>query len=251
MFRKIILLTILINAVMNVSAQNIITDRPDQTESAAVVQVKSFQLESGLLLGYSGKNSTAQQQLIIPTALLRYGLTKNIELRLVEQLENVKITETSANTFGLSDIELGAKIHLFTCKRKTTDIAFLSHLVIPSGSSGIGGETFGSVNKIAFAHTISDFLGAGFNVGYDYFGTGKGDFTYSFVLGAGLGDKLSIFAETYGENVEFENWFSNFDTGITYLVNRNFQLDASFGIGLNHTMKYFSTGFSWNIKNSR
>ena len=47
--------------------------------------------------------------------------------------------------------------------------------------------------------------------------------------------------------IEFDEHASNFDAGFTYLIKDNFQLDFSFGTGINHAMNYLSIGCSLNI----
>ena len=39
----------------------------------------------------------------------------------------------------------------------------------------------------------------------------------------------------------------SYDEVATYLFNNNFQLDSSFGIGINHTFRYISFGLSWRV----
>ena len=87
----------------------------------------------------------------------------------------------------------------------------------------------------------------GYNLGYNYYGIGNGDLTYSLVLGIGLSDKMGMYVETFGEYFDFAELTSNFDSGLTYLVKDNLQLDFSLGLGLTQIMNDFSLGFSWNI----
>ena len=108
-------------------------------------------------------------------------------------------------------------------------------------------DKVGTINKLSISHAISEKIGFGYNVGYDYFGTGSGNLTYSVALGISLSDKIGFYVEPYDEFTEFENHLASFDTGFTYLLKDNFQLDISYGTGLNYGMNYFSTGFSWNI----
>ncbi|WP_195715205.1 transporter [Ancylomarina sp. 16SWW S1-10-2] len=246
--KKIYTLVLIILALnLGIKAQTIVTDRPDQTESSVTVPLKSLQIESGILVGNEGNGDI--KQLLIPSTLLRYGLSKNIELRFVQQFENLKNELTSEDNFGISDLEIGAKIQLFQKEDVNTEIAFLTHVILPTGSNNLSGDKFGTINKLAISHVINDNLGLGYNVGYDNMGEGEGDLTYSTALGIGLGGKFGTYVELYGEYAEFSSWGTNFDSGLTYLVKDNLQLDASFGLGLNHDMYYFSLGFSWNISN--
>jgi hypothetical protein len=225
----------------------ITTDRPDQTESSTTVPLKSLQIECGTMIGNYNFNTSSEKLFLIPTTLLRYGLTKSIELRLVEQLISIKNEQSSEEHFGLSDLELGAKIQILKNPSINTEIAFISHLVIPTGAVSITNEYVGTVNKLSISHSITDFLDLGYNLGYNYFGHEKGYLTYSLAFGLGLTERMGTYVETYGEVTEFTDWISNFDSGITYLVRENMQLDFSFGLGLNQKMNYFSLGFSWNI----
>ena len=65
------------------------------------------------------------------------------------------------------------------------------------------------------------------------------------LISIAINDKVGVYLETYGDIVEFQELLVNFDTGLTYLVKDNLQLDFSFGTGINHTMNYISLGFSW------
>jgi hypothetical protein len=225
------------------NAQEIVTDRPDQTESSITIPDKSFQME----LGFGSGNYYNERLSLLPTALFRFGLTEYFELRFVEQLAGFT-NMASEQDFGLSDIELGAKIQVLKKEGINTEIAFISHVVIPSGSSELTNKYFGTVNKLAISHGLNSFLDLGYNFGYNYFGTGNGDLTYTAAIGAGILEKLGLYFETFGEYSDFRELTSNLDSGITYLIEDNVQLDFSLGTGLNRKMNYFSFGFSWNIK---
>lgn len=248
---KNILIVCLILFVNTIYAQKIVTDRPDQTESSSVVSKGSLQIESGLLLGFSDMDGLSVRTILAPTTLFRLGIIKGVELRIVSQFESNKIKNSSLRSSGISDIELGAKIGVLQKESVNTQIALISHLIVPTGSEELSNDKFGTINKIAFSHEVNDKVGLGYNVGYDYFGKGDGDFTYSLALGYGLTSKVGLYIETYGEVSDMDKHFSNMDTGLTYLLKDNFQLDFSFGTGINHTMNYIAVGFSWNIRGNK
>ncbi len=247
MIKKYILLAGLVAVGFQMKAQEIVTDRPDQTESSSTIPFKSFQFETGVLLGNSSGANYSEQQLLIPTTLLRYGLTKAIELRVVEQLMHVRNKQTSEANLGLSDVELGAKVQILKNAAINTEIAFISHLMLPTGASSLTNELLGTVNKLAISHGINDFIDLGYNVGFNYFGHENGYMTYSAALGFGITKRIGAYVETYGDMVKYNSWISNFDSGFTYLIKDNMQLDFSFGVGLNHKMNYLSIGYSMNI----
>ena len=244
------ILIILMSMVMigQLKAQ-IITDRPDQTESSSTVGNGNLQIESGLLIGFVGEMVSSNRQILAPTNLFRYGITENIELRFLSQFESFR--HDDINVQGISDIEIGTKIQLLKSESKNTEIAFLSHLIVPSGTKELTNDKYGTINKISISHEINERFGIGYNLGYNYFGQGKGDLTYSIALGIAINDKVSIYIEPYGDFVDFDGYISNFDTGFTYLANENLQFDFSFGTGINKRMNYLSIGFSWLINRAK
>lgn len=228
-------------------AQQIITDRPDQTEASSTVPKSSLQIESGILIGFTEIDTNKKRQLLAPTTLFRYGITKGIEIRVLNQFESIENQITSEETNGISDLEVGTKIQLLKKENINTEVAFLSHLIVPIGSKELSNIKFGTINKLAISHKLNDNIGIGYNLGYNYFGDGKGDLTYSLALGISITNKVAIYVEPYGDITELKKHLSNFDAGFTYLLRDNFQLDFSFGTGINYTMNYISAGFSWNI----
>jgi len=240
-FRAILISGIYLSVFGQIDAQ-IITDRPDQTESSYSVGNGNLQLETGVLISFDGETQNSNRQILAPTNLFRYGVSKILEIRVLNQYET--IDNESLSTTGISDLEVGTKIQLFNPDDKNTAIDFLSHLIIPSGSKELSNDQFGTINKLSISHVINDNVEIGYNVGYNYYGLDQGDLTYSVAFGISVNDQVGIYIEPYGEIVNFENPVSNFDAGLTFLANENFQYDFSFGTGINNTMNYMSIGFS-------
>ncbi len=242
-----ILIIISLCLLLNPLNAQIITDRPDQTESSSTVGKGNLQIESGFLIGFEGEDLSTRQ-ILAPTTLMRYGITKGFELRFVSQFESFKILDKSFQ--GISDLEIGTKIQIFQKEDVNTEIAFLSHLVVPTGSPEISADVFGTVNKLSISHSLNDNIGLGYNLGYDYMSEGIGSLTYSLAFGFGVNKKVGIYAEPYGAWNDFEDFIVNFDAGFTYLANQNLQFDFSFGTGLNQKMNYISIGASWLLLNN-
>jgi len=245
-YRLLLILTLFFTS--NSYTQNIITDRPDQTESSVTVGKNIFQIESGVLFRESEDNSV--NSFFGPSTLLRYGISKGIELRFVSQYESTKIELENEDVHysGLNDIELGAKIQLLKKSTLNTEIAFLTHVIIPTAKEHLTSNSLGVINKLAISHAISNKIGIGYNIGYDFI-ENKSYLTYSLAIGVALSEKLSFYSEPFGVLGESNNFESNFNAGFTYLVTNNFQLDASYGFGINSDMKYISAGFSYKLPN--
>jgi hypothetical protein len=244
-----LVLLLAMSYLTNAQETFLITDRPDQTESSSVIPRGSIQIESGTMLEFTDASGETVKQITIPTTLFRLGITNSIELRIFNQYEILKNLDTGDKTNGISDIEVGVKIQIFQKESVNTEVAFLSHLIIPTGSKALTNKKYGTINKLSVSHNLFENYSLGYNLGYNYYGEGNGNFTYSVALGHRFTDKISLYIEPYGEIVECNTHVMNTDAGITYVLKPNFQLDFSFGTGLNQTMNYFSTGFSWNISN--
>ena len=83
----LILLTTSLSYSQTNDNPEIITDRPDQTESANTVPKNTLQLETGFIMEQNGDIKNYAYN----TSLLRYGLFDNFELRFVSS----KVTKLS------------------------------------------------------------------------------------------------------------------------------------------------------------
>ncbi len=226
------------------NAQTIVTDRPCQTEATNTIPKGSFQVESGLILQYDGSND---KSIVLPTSVLRYGISNLFELRMVHEY-NIKSygnDSSKKDNWGIGDLQLGAK--LFILESDKTQISFLSHLVLPTGNTNFTHDDYAVRNKLIIGHVLGEKVGVAYNLGYDYYN--ESIFTYSFALNLNLTKKLIISIEPYGSFDENEEHVSNFNTGLIYLAKNNLQLDFSFGLGMNNVMNYTSIGLSWNMPN--
>lgn len=91
------------------SAQ-IITDRPDQTESSSTVEKGALQIEARFQIGFEGDHSNVIEQSLVPTTLFRQGISERFELRILSQIEQIRFQEKIIK--GISDLEIGTKIQL-------------------------------------------------------------------------------------------------------------------------------------------
>lgn len=246
---KHFILTIVFIIMLSYSgfSQSIVTDRPDQTESALSVPVGSFQIETGMSLMYFSESGNSYRSFSGPSSLFRFGIIKGIELRVTNQFESLKNLDNEDDFSGMIDMMAGVKVELLNRENTNTKIALLSHLVIPTGSQDLTLNNYGTVNRLAFSHDLTDKLGLGYNIGYDYFSKGSGIMVGTLALGYSVTDKLGLFVEGYGNYIDFEDTYLNYDAGFTYLIKNNLQFDFSFASGINHYMNFISTGISWNI----
>jgi len=221
----------------------IITDRPDQTESSFVVGENNLQIETGVLIGFEGNPSA--RQLLLPTTLFRYGFNDLFELRFLSQFESQKIGDYKIQ--GISDIEIGTKIQLTKNPENNVDAALLAHFIVPIGSRELTNYEYGIASRLCLS---TDYIGStsfGINLGYNYYAEHDADFIYTIALGKTVNDKMAIYIEPYGAFSENKPHRAAFDAGLAYLINETLQADFSFGAGMNYRMNYISLGASWLI----
>lgn len=230
------------------------TDRPDQTESSAVVPIQSLQIETGFVAETDKAGSIKHQTFAYNTSLLRYGLFKNFELRLgLEYLkEKIEMNGSAAmNVNGLGPLYTGFKAKLLHETGSCPEVAFLGGLILPFTASEDFKPSYTATDiRFAFSHTLSDQFSLGYNLGAEWDGeTAAPAYFYSIALGIGLTESLGMFVETYGLLPGEGNAWHMLDTGFTYLVAPNFQLDLSAGIGINEVAvdHFLSFGFSYRL----
>ena len=174
--------------------------------------------------------------------LIRIGLRRAIELRLGFSGYQWESLDGGGNTDrGAGDLEVGFKWKLREEMGWRPQTAFLFGLSLPTGEEGFSSERFDPAFRFAFAHTLSDRLSMGYNLGVAWeTSDDEGDLDtnaflqYTWTLGMGLTDRWGTFFELFGDvplNASGGTAHSA-DVGVTYLLRENLQLDAAVGAGL-------------------
>ncbi len=229
----------LLSIPLHVFSQEIITDRPDQTESAVVVAKGVFQLETGVSLDIS----ESERNWIFNTSLFRYGITKNLEIRLVtELLQNRGNLGESDAELGIGDLQFGLKYQFLD---GVVQGAYLGHVVLPTGTGQLSEGETGMSHRIAFGYPLADWLAVSCNLGIEHFHGETADGLYSLSFGFPLTERIGFFTEIYGSWTGFERLEALYDHGLTYLVLPNLQFDFSMGTGLTTRSGFYAIGLSW------
>ena len=223
--------------------QKVISDRPDQTESAFTVPPNFVQLECGASVKWTESfSSGTERELVLPTALIRVGVLPSLELRVMHQLTQWKSNSAwveNSPMSGTDDLELGLKWQVLN---KKTQMALLSHFSVNTGTESAG--EWRSINKWCISHNLESDWSIGYNLGFDLIG-GSMEYTYAFSVGKAIDSKVAWYVEPYGTLDENGVFYGNIDAGFMWLVNERFQIDWSFGIGKKQRMNYSALGFSW------
>jgi hypothetical protein len=233
---KIKITLIFMLAVQQLSAQitePINTDRPDQSDGTYVLEKNYLQIENGITIA----NKTVTNNL-----MLRYGLTKSTEIRLLSdfgKFEGMK---------GFTPIGISIKQRLIENKGIVPAITLVGYL----RNENIASKAFKSNSTtynflLAFQNDITDKLSVGYNIGT---ATGLKNISFTTSVGYGLSAKFTGFIEYFANFEKKETPSHNIDGGILYLINNRLQLDFAVGSSLIEKGNYyFTTGVSYRFKN--
>lgn len=209
------------------------TDWPDQSEDVHVMKPGELQLETGFsLTRFRTDDATAA----VAHELIRYGLTKRVELRLVVEdgkLRDRYIEETSQSVAPLA---ASVKYALVDDHKWLPDIALVGYLKLPFTSRSREQKAYWSPAFVAaFEHKLTEKLMLEYNFGIRQKAYSS---DYGWLSTTGLmydiTDKLEVFAEHFAQYQSAEEPQHNFDAGILYDLTDNLQLDLAAG----STIKY-------------
>ena len=241
---------------------DLVTDRPDQTESAVVVPRGAFQIELGA--SYLRDDQPAQRLEILegPGTLVRWGLASRVELRLAwpgwSELESRR-GGNSTTLRGVGDPELGTKISLASAERgDALDLALLAHVSLPVGDELLGSPRADPALRLNGAHELGERLGLGWNLGYQLgsFEDSRGEvhtlgrFLYTAALGIDLAPRWGAFVELFGDlpSSDPEPAVHLFDGGLTFLLGERLQADLFGGCGLNDAAPDWFVGVGLSLR---
>lgn len=221
-------------------------DRPDQTETPALVPKGMFQLEAGFTYQKNKPNSTS---LALPTALWKYGVNENFELRLITELAVDK--DFDQQTSGINPILIGCKIKIAEEKGIFPKTSIIGHMSIPNAASTpYKTEFYAPEFRFVMQHTLSERFSLSYNLGSEWDGiTPKPTFINTLTTGCAITEKLGSYIELFGFAPQKQTANHSFDGGITYLITNDFMLDLSSGVGLTELAPdyYCAFGFSFRM----
>ncbi len=245
-----------------VERPELVTDRPDLTESSLVVPRGTVQIEMGWSMeevSSPGEDLTAHH---FPETLARIGLRDRIELRLGwdgGQWQNLQKDGTEVDSSGVGDMYLGTKLFLWSEAGNLPETALILGASIPTGTKCRAAEQLGnrlycsSFNLyssrrydpsviLAMSKTLNDRLSIGWNLGTVWLTEREdsGDLDtlprgiYSASLGITATGRAGFFVEFFGDTslTGGSRPSNSVDGGVTFLILPNVQLDASAGKGV-------------------
>ena len=149
-------------------APDLVTDRPDQTESSETVPPGYVQFEFGWTHAEDddGADVTTDS---FPEMLVRLGVAEDLEFRFGfagYTWEDVDAPgEASQSEHGAGDLEVGLKWRFWSESGYRPQTALLAGTTLPTGATGFSSERFDPSVRLACSHTLTETLGLGYNLG--------------------------------------------------------------------------------------
>lgn len=239
-----------------VSLRPLISDRPDFTESSSVVGLGVLQLETGYT--YARKNGPEFATFhSYPEALLRVGIVAEwFEIR-IGWTALQESTAGEPSDVGSDDMVVGGKTALVQQQGWLPEVAFLTELKLPTGSSEFtanevlpkGGFIYGweindrwsTAGQTLLARALDDETGDPFL-----------EVSQSWTVGRSLGDCVGAYTEWFSimpHGADTNHVESYFNGGMTFLLFRNFQWDMRAGVGLNDAAADYFVGTGFVLRN--
>jgi hypothetical protein len=245
--------------------RELITDRPDKTESPYTVDAGHYQLETDLL-SYTfdrpevgGTRSTVSTFAIAPINF-KVGLLNNTDLQVVAQTYNLqRARDHDANMSdvisGFGDVLVRLKTNLWGNDRGATAFGVMPFVKLPSNQHHLGNRALegGIIFPLAIKLPREWELGAMTELDYLQNSTGSDyhkEFINSVTVGhsimGGLAGYLEFFSAVSTEGTA--DWIGTFDFGFTYQVTANFQLDAGMNVGVTRSADNLNPFIGFSVR---
>jgi hypothetical protein len=218
----------------------LLTDRPDFTETAVVVPLRSLQVEIGLTYANSGDGARVFNA---PELLLRYGVARRTEIRLgLPDYVTVRGGGPRISQFG--DTYLGIKQQLAP-PGAALSLALIPAVTLPTGGRQLTSDRVDPEIALAWSRDLSQTWSVGGILGYarpTEEGRGRDLFFPTVAFGRAIAPRWGTFFEWAAEFPEGEGDVHLLHHGYTYALAADRQLDLHFGVGLTRAAPDFFIG---------
>lgn len=240
-------------------AEELNTDRPNLTQSPAVVPRGSLQVEAGMQYQKEHVGIFRHKELLYPEVLLRLGLLSWAELRLQGAFKKEAWERLDPDTGpepddrkGLENLQAGTKMHVFPGRGVLPEMGLLATLTLPVGHKDFRPPHVALDGRLLFNNKISERLELQYNAGYRKRQSpddNRGEWVYTASANLKLSDKLSCFSEFFGYKARAGAPENTLDAGLLVLLLPSLQWDLIGGLGLSQSAPDFfaGTGLSWRL----
>lgn len=228
------------------------TNRPTFDDTAGIVPLGHFQIETGFTFTYRDREGTETQSWNAPELLGRIPLLDDrLELQVGTSGYVWSRSDSGSGfdaTAGWSDATIGLRLKVIDQDKWVPRIALQAITTVGSGTEGISNQDAEPTFKFIWSYDLGDGWGVYGNLGLAYPSTNGDRFLQGqagVCLTKTLNEMWSVFGEYYvfGPNVKGSDAAHYIDVGAAYLITPRIQLDGRVGFGLNQEANNFFTGF--------
>ncbi len=236
----------------------LISDRPDIADTSFTVGKLRLQLETSFEFIQDDDGGVTTRDYLFPT-LLRFGIIEPLEFRIESAIYIVETTTGQRYQNGFSDVSFGFKGHILDAARGgIPSMALLASVRVPTGE-----DEFSSNEVVPTFLVLADWelpwnFMFGVNLGVDVpqrdeVGDKFACFLYAVVLGYavhGTNDRLRAFIEVAGASPLKSDKadLRTLDTGITFLITPDIQVDGFVRIGITPSTPDMAGGVGWAFR---
>jgi hypothetical protein len=216
------------------------TDRPDTTESPYTVEPGRFQVELSFVEWERQDDPDRTDSWSLAPVNLKVGIHPRVDVQLVLQPWLMEDPEAAEPDDGFGDTTVRVKINLWGNERGPTALALMPFISAPTGSDGVSSDHWEGGLIVPFGAELPGGFSLGLmgelDVVHDEPDDGEAYvLVHTATLGHDLVGDLAGFveyagAETFSGEGDYE---AVLNTGLTYALGPDVQLDGGVGVGLN------------------
>ncbi|MFT3929700.1 MAG: transporter [Spongiibacteraceae bacterium] len=219
------------------------TDRPDTTESPHTVDAGHYQIEWEAISYGSDRNDGVRTSVLTSSINLKAGLSDNVDLQLVLE-PHTRVTTKAAGESdtesGMNDTEVRLKMNMWGNDEGETALAIMPFVRFATHDDDFGddGKTEGGI-IVPLGFTLPGGWESAVMVEVDRVRNEDNDgyiteflqsITFAHDITENMGGFLEFVNDSRNESdAEAETYFN---TGVTYALGANVQLDAGVNLGL-------------------
>jgi hypothetical protein len=213
------------------------TDRPDTTESPFTVDAGHLQVE--LSVAEYARDAGSEEWDVLPTNF-KVGVLNNVDVQFVIVPYADIDSDDAPHAAGFGDAQLRVKVNLWGNDGGDTALAVMPFVQFPAGENDLtSGHAEGGL-IVPFAFSIDEKTGATVMAEADFLRDDDNDgwdteLVHSATVSRDLTESLGVYLEYVGVlplgggDADYEAYG---DTGVTYAVSDDVQLDAGVNVGL-------------------
>ena len=215
-------------------------------ESSSTIEKNLLQLEFETIYSTEKEAFDRTTAWSIPNILVRFGLSKNLELQLHTPFTKEICYEDNvliSNIFDFDEVELGMAINLWKQKKIIPEASLMARIITSTNNIGI--NHIGNIISLNFSNSLSEKVSLNYNVGTVTDIDKNTNAYYILNLDYQPNPKVHLFIENTSD-FNLENSASNcMSIGFGLGLKPNISLDFSASKSLKHKMFYTGVILTW------